>query len=111
MAEIDILTTTIAAGQTVSAEADIGNKSLVGIQVPVNWSAATISFQASIDGGATWGPIVNAAGAYSIASVGAGQSYVAIDPTTLRGISSFKIVSGSSQTNAVTLSLITRLVF
>jgi hypothetical protein len=112
--EIDIITTTIASGQTTSPEVDIGNKVLVGIQVPSNWSAATISFLASIDGGATFGPVVNFAGGtttpYVSASLGAGQAYLALDPTILRGISSFKIVAGTAQANLVTLSLVTRLV-
>jgi hypothetical protein len=114
MAEIDIVTTTIAAGQTTTPEIDIGNKSLVGIQFTANWTpAATITFQATIDGGATFGPVITLAGGTAAplisASIGAGQSYLALDPTILRGMNAFKIVANPAQTNLVTLSLITRL--
>jgi hypothetical protein len=118
MAEVDLIQAIIAAGQSLSAEADIGNKVLVGIVLPANWSATAggISLQASLDGGTTWNEVTTVAGApYAIAFTAAGAASLAIDPTTLRGIPSFKIRSGTkavpaNQTNTVTLQLITRLV-
>ncbi len=119
MAEIDIIPVTIAAGQSLSAQVDIGTKSLVGIQIPSTWLAAPISLQASIDGGTTWGVVLTVAGGsttpFQTASIANGtQVYVAIDPAILRGISSYKIQSGVPgtlvvQTGGVTLQLITRL--
>jgi hypothetical protein len=113
MAEVDIITAAIAPAGTVSTEADIGNKVVVGLQLPAAWVTAAITFQATIDGGASFGTVIDAVTgtAYTIPSVaGAVQSYVAVDPTKLRGISSLKIVSGASQTAGVTISLVTRLV-
>ena len=112
MAEIDVLTATIGAGQTTSGEVDIGTKSLVGLQLPPGWVTAAITFLVSIDGGATFGTLIDGATgtAYSVPSVaGAAQSYVGVDPAKLRGVTSLKIVSSVAQTNGVTISLITRL--
>lgn len=120
MAEIDIISTAvIAAGASLSAEADIGNKVLVGIVLPANWSAAGggLTFQASIDGGVTLNEVTTLAGAaYTVNYAAAGGAYIAVDPNTLRGISSFKIRSGTvgspvNQANQVTMQLVTRLVF
>lgn len=116
--EIDTIQVQIAAGQSLSPQVDIGTKSLVGIQIPANWTTAAIAFQVSIDGGATWGPLLTTGGSatpYAIASVtGGAQAYVAVDPSTLRGAVSFKVQSGTAaspvnQTNLVTINLITRL--
>lgn len=119
MAEIDIQSVTIGAAAALSAEVDIGNKSLVGIVVPANWTTAGISLQASPDGGTTWCELVDqtatAIGCGSLTG-GAIVYYVAIDPTKLRGPISLKVRSGTqaapvNQVNQVTLQLITRLVF
>ena len=117
MSEVDNVQAQIAAGQSLSAQANIGTKSLVGIVVPANWTTAGISLQASLDGGATWFEVETAAGPpFAIGSLTGGTArYVAIDPTTLRGAVAIKVRSGTAatpvnQTNAVTLQLVTRLV-
>lgn len=118
MAEIDNITGQIAAGQSLSAQIDIGSKSLVGLQIPANWTTASLSFQVSADGGTTWNELTSSAGgAFAIGSLANGTArYVAIDPTTLRGAQSIKLRSGTvgapvNQTNTVTLTIVTRLVF
>jgi hypothetical protein len=115
--EVDNIAGQIAAGQSLSAEIDIGTKSLVGLVLPANWSAAAggISFQVSVDGGTTWNELTTSAGAaFAIAFTAAGAAYLAIDPATLRGVQALKIRSGTAgaavpQTNLVTLTLVTRL--
>lgn len=115
--EIDNFPVPISAGQALSGQIDIGTKSLVGIVLPVGWSAAAggISFQVSVDGGATWNELTTQAGAaYAVGFTAAGAAYIAIDPATLRGIQSLKIRSGTAvapvnQTNLVALTLVTRL--
>jgi hypothetical protein len=118
--DVDNIAVQIAAGQSLSAECDIGNKSLVGIIVPANWTTASLSFQVSIDGGITWVELlVGATGLpFAISSLTGGTlSYsVAIDPTTLRGVQALKIRSGTqaspvNQTNTVTLKFVSRLAF
>jgi hypothetical protein len=119
MAEVDNIACQIASGQSLSAEIDIGNKSLVGILIPTNWTTAGISIQVSPDGGVTWAELTVVAGTpYAIGSVTGGTLayYVAVDPTTLRGALAIKIRSGTqaapvNQTNTVNLQLITRLAF
>jgi hypothetical protein len=118
MAEIDVITATIASGQSLSAEVDIGNKSLVGIVVPANWTTAGISLQASPDGGVTWAEVVDqTATAVGCSSLTGGTLawFVNFTNIQLRGPVAFKIRSGSqaspvNQTNSVSLQLITRLV-
>lgn len=109
----------IASGQSLSAEIDIGALgTLVGLLIPTNWTTAGISLQCSPDGGTTWGEVTTVAGtAYAIGSLTGGTLayYVAIDPTTLRGVQAIKIRSGTqaspvNQTNTVALQVITSLV-
>jgi hypothetical protein len=119
VAEIDILTTIISASASLSAQIDIGTKSLVGLVIPANWTTASITFQVSPDGGTTWAVLMDSttAGAYTVATVtpvGSFPAAVAVDPAKLRGWSSYKIQSGTTgtpvvQTNAQTIQLITRL--
>lgn len=119
MADTDIRTTTIAAGAALSAQIDIGTKSLVGIVIPANWTPAPISFQVSMDGGTTWVELTPASTGVPYVTGGtniAVSTYVAIDPTILRGIASYKVRSGTAasaanQTSTVTLQLVTRMVF
>lgn len=117
MAEVDVLSVQIASGQSLSAQVDIGNKSLAGLFIPTTWTTAGLSFQVSPDGGTTWGELTTVAGtAYAIGSLTGGTLayYVAVDPTTLRGAMSLKVRSGTqaapvNQASTVTLQLVTRL--
>jgi hypothetical protein len=118
MAEVDLITGQIAAGAALSAEIDIGPKSLVGLVLPANWTAAAggISFQVSVDGGTTWNELTvgTTGAAYSLAFTAAGAAYLAVDPQLLRGVQAIKIRSGTAgapvnQTNTVVLNLVTRL--
>jgi hypothetical protein len=110
----------IASGQSLSPEVDIGSKgTLVGIQVPANWTTAGISLQVSFDGGVTWCELTTVAGTpYAIGSVTGGTLvyFVAIDPTTLRGVNAIKVRSGTqaapvAQANTVNLLLVSRYIF
>lgn len=119
MAEVDVLTVQIASGTALSPEIDIGNKSLVGLLIPTNWTTAGLSFQVSPDAGVTFGEVTTVAGTpYAIGSVTGGTLayYVAIDPTTLVGAMAFKVRSGTqaapvNQAATVTLQLVTRLAY
>jgi hypothetical protein len=108
----------IASGQSLSPQVDIGPKTLVGLIVPSNWTTASLSFQASADGGATWGELQDqTATAITVGSITGGtQVFVGFDPTKLRGAWSLKVRSGTAaspvtQTNTVTLTLLTRDIF
>lgn len=110
----------IAAAGNLSPEVDIGNYgSVVGIQVPANWTTAGISFQCSVDGGTTWGEVTDITGtAIAVTSLTGGTLvyFVALDPARLKGMRAIKVRSGTqaapvAQTNQVTLQLVVRQVF
>jgi len=97
---------------------DLGGWTIVGIVIPAAWTTAGLSFQASADGGATWGELLDeTATAKSVGSVtGGAEVFIAVDPTKWRGVRSVKVRSGTSsapvaQVSAVTLQLLTRFVF
>jgi hypothetical protein len=112
----DVIAASIASGQNLSGEIDLGGKSLVGIEVPANWTTAAISLQASPDGGVTWCELVDqTATAIGCSSLAGGTLvyFVAVDPTKLRGVRSIKIRSGTqatpvTQANTVALSVLVR---
>lgn len=91
---IDLINATIAAGQSLSAEIDLGAKTLVGIVMPAAWTAAGLSFQVSIDGGVTWVEHTSSAGAATAFTVAPAQ-YIAVDPTLWRGVNAVKVRSGT----------------
>ena len=107
----------IASGASLSNQLDIGGQTPVGLFVPATWTTAGISFQASPDGGATWGELVDETAApVAVGSITTGTAvFVALDPTALRGVRSLKVRSGTAelpvdQTDAVKLTLLCRTV-
>jgi hypothetical protein len=115
---IDVIPVPIAAGVTgLSGVIGLGGKTLVGIILPVAWVTAGLSFQASGDGGVTFGELLDeTATARSVSSVTGGvYTVIAVDPTKWRGINCIKVRSGTSgapvnQTGAPTLQLLVRFV-
>src|SRR5258708_32918128 len=93
-----VLPAAIAAAQSLSPEVDLGGYgSLVGIQVPANWTTAGITFQCSIDGGVTWGEVTDITGtAITVTSLTGGTLVynVALDPAKVRGVRAIKVRSG-----------------
>ncbi|SRR5260370_5519345 len=117
--DLDVtVTAQIAATQSLSPQVNLGAKTLVGLYLPANWTTAGLSFQASADGGATFGELLDqTATAIAVASVAGGAvTFIAFDPAKLRGVNCIKVRSGTSaapvvQTNTVTLTLVLRSVF
>ena len=102
----------IGAGQSLSAEVDLGPGTLVGIVIPSGWSSASLTFQATADG-VSWSELVNSAGAALSMGVFSGGQYAAIDPTLWRGITAIKLRSGTQaspvvQASQQTLTLVTK---
>lgn len=85
---------TIASGQSLSPEVDLGANSLVGIAMPAAWTAAALTFQVSPDGGTTWLELQSTSAVISFTAA-AGQ-FIAVDPTALRGFNALKVRSGTS---------------
>src|SRR5579872_177087 len=115
---IDAISVAIPAGAGgLSGAVGLGGKTLVGIVFPAAWVTAGLSFQASGDGGQTFGELLDeTATAKSVSSVtGGAYSVVAVDPTKWRGINEIKVRSGTSgapvnQTGSPTLQLLVRFV-
>lgn len=113
---VDIVPAVIGAGAALSAQVNLGQKTLVGIFLPSGWTTASLSFQASPDGGATFGELLDsAAAAIAVSSVAAGN-YITLDPAKWRGINCIKVRSGTAgaptnQVSQVSVSLVTRFVF
>lgn len=118
--EIDTVQVAIAAGQSLSAPVNIGTKSLVAISLPANWTAeAGLSFSVSFDGGDPWGELVdNTNTAITVPPVTIENdlpAQIAVNPAQWQGVTALKVRSGTAaepvnQVDAVTVSLITRLV-
>jgi hypothetical protein len=111
---ISLLPATIANGTSLSGEVDLGALDLVGIQMPAAWTAASMTFQVSVDGGVTWLEHTSSAGTETTFTVAASQ-YIAVDPTLWRGVNAVKVRSGTlgspvNQGQAVTLNLVCRTV-
>lgn len=106
-----LIPVTIASGQSLSPQIDIGPYKLVGIYLPATWTAANMTFQVSPDGGATWYEHYLYNGVETLVGNSAGAGvFLAIDPTILGGVVSLKLRSGSLaspvvQASAVTLQL------
>lgn len=108
---IDLIAAQIASGQSLSAEADIGAKTLVGILVPAAWTAAPMSFQVSVDG-VNFVEFASFEQSLPTANVGP-STYLAVDPQVWRGINIIKVRSGTlaspvNQGSTVALQLVVR---
>lgn len=89
------LSASIPAGAAVSGTINSGAQTLHGVLIPSNWTAADLTFEISVDGGATFFNMKSTTNAEIDYQVAAG-SYVAIDPTLWRAINCFRIRSGTS---------------
>lgn len=89
--------TKIASGASQSGVVDLIGFLLAGIQMPTTWTAADITFLASLDG-VTYQPVYNTDGdEYTIASAAAQASrFIAIDPRDFAGVRYLKIRSGTA---------------
>lgn len=84
----------ITSGAAVSAEIDLGDKTLLGIAMPAAWDAAHLTFQVSVDGGVSFQEMFTSAAAAVDITVAASQ-YFAIDPAMWRGVNCLKLRSGT----------------
>jgi hypothetical protein len=95
---------------------NLGEKVLSGIQMPVAWDAASITFQTSHDGGTTWVDLHDAAGGEITVTTPAAGEYRALDPAWFNSCSFFKVRSGTSalpvnQTAARSIGVVSRKFF
>jgi hypothetical protein len=94
----------------------MGGDTLAGILVPSGWTAASITFQVSIDGGVTWAELYDDGGnAVTITSPPAGAFVMLNSHASYewRGINAIKVRSGTSgspvtQSSGATVMLVGR---
>jgi hypothetical protein len=110
LANANVLTVTIANGQSLSDAAHIGAGTLVGIQLPA-FTSAKLTFQGSADG-VTYVDVVDASAAEVEYAASTGAIYIKA-PADLVGVPYLKVRSGTSgspvnQGAARTISLIVK---
>lgn len=99
-----LLNTTIASSQTTSGEIDLSGDTLVGIQMPATFTGTAITFTGATVSGGTFQAITDKAGVAVSVTV-AGGKFVVIPPDTIHA-PFVKIVSGSTESQADTLTLV-----
>ena len=97
-------TAAIANGQTVSAAVTLKGFSLVGILLPATFTGTTLTFQVSFDC-STYVVLKSTTSGSSLSYTVAQNTYAAIDPVPFYGVNCLKIVSGSAEGGARTLTL------
>ncbi len=87
----------IASGQSLSPAIFTGGYHAQGFMMPDTWTAADLTFQASMDNGLTFKDIYDAQGTeYKVTA--AGGRYIILDPVLFGNINCFKVRSGTSGT-------------
>ena len=75
---------------------NVGAKVICGLQMPAAWTAADLTFQISIDDGATWVNLLDdQRKEVTVSGPGAGE-YLALDPSTFAGVQFVKLRSGTA---------------
>ena len=88
-----LLAATIAAGASLSPQINLGAQTLHGILIPAGWTAAGLTFQVSVDNGATFHEMNDNTATAISAAVTAG-GYAALNPELWRAVNVLKIRSG-----------------
>ncbi len=96
---------TIGASGTKTAAVDLGGFTLVGILLPATFTGTALTFEAAEALAGTY-RVVKAVGGSSVSLTVAQNTYVAVDPTALQGVNFIKLVSGSTEGSARTITLI-----
>ncbi len=107
----------IADAATESGAIDLGPFSPLGLFVPTGFEGTSITFKAApqvVSGttvsAGTYVPVYDGDGALLSYTVAAGQ-FVPIDPTHFTGIRFLKIVAGTAQTGASTVTVPAKQIF
>ncbi len=96
---------TIAISQTKSAAIDMKGMCLVGIKLPAAFTGTALTFEMcdTVDG--TYVAVKNTTSGTALSYTVAQGTYAAIDPKDFQGIRFLKIVSGSTEAAARTLTV------
>lgn len=88
------ITATIANGESLSAGIDTNGLTVFAVQMPAAWTAASLTFEVSIDG-ETWGALYDSDGVEVAVPVSAGGVY-SLSPSTFAGYARVKVRSGTA---------------
>lgn len=86
---------TIPSGSALSNQIDLGGYHLVGIKMPADWTAAVITFHATVDGDATPYPAYDEAGS-EITVQASDDRHILLDLARYYGLRVFQIRSGTN---------------
>lgn len=101
------VTAAIPNGDTVSGAVDLGGMTLVGLLMPASFTGTAVTFQAAEAAAGTYRTVTDGAGSdYSVTV--AASKFVPVDPVKMAGVRFLKIVSGSSEGAARTVTLAAR---
>ena len=95
----------IADGQTVSATAEVGGAPLTAIQTPAGMTGTTLTFNGSFDG-TTFFPIRDTSNADISVTVDTTARIYALKTDDFAGIPYIQVVSGSAESGAKTIKLV-----
>jgi hypothetical protein len=98
------VTTTIASSGTTSAAVTLKGFSLVGILLPATFTGTTLTFTVSVDC-TNYFALKTSTSGTSLSYTVAQGTYAAINPVDFYGVNCLKIVSGSTEGSARTLTL------
>ncbi len=93
----DTIDATIASSGSLSGAVSLNHGWLVGIVIPVAFTAADLSFDVSWDDGSTYAPLFDADGEVTVPTAvvpTAAVRYIALDPTKFHGVTNLKVRSG-----------------
>jgi len=90
--KMEIESVTIAAAASLSSAASCQGRALAGILMPAAWTAADLTFQASVDG-TTYGNFYTVAGA-EITVIATVDNFIQIEPSGFSGPLYLKVRSG-----------------
>lgn len=88
---------TATGGDSNNGVIDLTKKSLVGIQLPATWTAAALTFSASMDGGTTYNDLYDDTLTERSIAVVASRT-ITLDPTKFMGCTHIKFRSGTGAT-------------
>jgi tryptophanyl-tRNA synthetase len=86
---------TIPSGTAImAAGVNLGGATLIGIVLPAAWTAANLTFTASVDD-STYNEVTDSAGT-AVSVTAAAARYIPINPATLPGLQYLKVRSGTA---------------
>lgn len=91
---------------TTSEAVNLENETLCGLHIPSTFNGTAITFTVAPTFGGTYRTMQVDGSDYSVTV--AASKYVALDPANFAGVQFFKIVSGTSEADAESVSLATR---